>query len=229
MIKKILKRFRFYLGALIIAIIISFPLCTVLINSDKQITYQSESSVTPEVTTTINEEKTLTITDYKSSTTDRVVDDIDTQQVTTITFPKTNVTTTTTTTTTLIKTTTTTPDTITKPNPVETTTIPITDEIEWIDFNCSAYCTCVQCTGGGGITASGTVPKANWTIAASRQYPFGTLIYIEGYGTYCVEDRGGAINNNKIDIYFGTHSEACNFGRRYLRGYVVRMGYGNGN
>lgn len=99
------------------------------------------------------------------------------------------------------------------------------DNVEWIEFNCSAYCTCEKCTGGGGITASGTVPQANWTIAASKSYPFGTLIYIEGYGTYCVEDRGGAINNNKLDIYFATHEEACNFGRQQLKGYVVRWGY----
>lgn len=100
---------------------------------------------------------------------------------------------------------------------------------EWIEFNCSAYCTCTICTNGGGITASGTIPKANWTIAASKNYPFGTLIYIEGYGTFCVEDRGGAINDNKIDIYFSTHQEACNFGRQYLKGYVVRWGYEDGN
>ena len=99
---------------------------------------------------------------------------------------------------------------------------------KWIEFNCSAYCTCTTCTGGGGTTASGTAPQANWTIAASRNYPFGTLIYIEGYGTYCVEDRGGAITNNKLDLYFATHQEACNFGRQYLKGYVVRWGYGDG-
>lgn len=99
----------------------------------------------------------------------------------------------------------------------------------WINFNCTAYCTCTICTNGGGITASGTVPQANWTIAASKNYSFGTLIYIEGYGTYCVEDRGGAITDNKLDIYFGSHKEACNFGRQQLKGYVVRWGYDNGN
>lgn len=99
------------------------------------------------------------------------------------------------------------------------------DGIEWITFNCSAYCICTVCTNGGGITASGTIPQVDWTIAAGRMYPFGTLIYIEGYGTYCVEDRGGAISNEKIDIYFNTHQDACNFGRRYLKGYIVRWGY----
>lgn len=109
-----------------------------------------------------------------------------------------------------------------------TTIAEVNDQETWIYFNCSAYCSCVKCTGSGkGITASGNITKPNWTIAASKKYPFGTLIYIEGYGTYCVEDRGGAINDNKLDIYFASHSEACEFGRKQLRGYVVRWGYGN--
>lgn len=113
--------------------------------------------------------------------------------------------------------------------PLKEPTIEESTEIgnkNWITFNCSAYCCCTICTPGGGITASGTVPLENWTIAASKSYPFGTLIYIEGLGTYCVEDRGGAITNNKLDIYFPTHQEACNFGRQHLNGYVIRWGYG---
>ena len=39
-------------------------------------------------------------------------------------------------------------------------------------------------------------------------------IKIKGMGTYIVQDRGGAIKGNKIDIFFNTHQEALNFGRR---------------
>ena len=31
---------------------------------------------------------------------------------------------------------------------------------------------------------------------------------------YTVEDRGGAIQGNHIDIYFDTHQEALNFGKQ---------------
>ena len=53
----------------------------------------------------------------------------------------------------------------------------------------------------------------------SSKYPFGTKVEIKGMGTYIVQDRGGAINGNRIDIYFDSHSEALNFGRRtvYLK------------
>ncbi|MPW25282.1 DUF348 domain-containing protein [Alkalibaculum sp. M08DMB] len=80
----------------------------------------------------------------------------------------------------------------------------------------------------GHTTASGTTPKANRTIAASANYSFGTKMYIPGFknssngGVFVVEDRGGAIKGNKIDIYFNTRSEAVNFGRRTMTAYVLQ-------
>ena len=102
----------------------------------------------------------------------------------------------------------------------ETREVATTDK--WIWANVSAYCACMQCCGKtNGITASGTQATANRTIAASSVYPFGTKIEIEGLGIYTVEDRGGAITGNKIDIYFDTHQEALQFGRRNLQIKVV--------
>lgn len=91
---------------------------------------------------------------------------------------------------------------------------------EWIAFNASAYCPCAKCCGKtNGITASGTKATAGRTVAMPKGYSFGTKIEIKGMGTYTVEDRGGAITGNKIDIFFNTHQEALNFGRKtvYLR------------
>lgn len=93
---------------------------------------------------------------------------------------------------------------------------------KWIWANVSAYCSCVKCCGKtNGITASGAKAKANHTIAASSNYKFGTKIEIAGMGVYIVEDRGGAIKGNKIDIYFNSHEEALKFGRRNLKIRVV--------
>lgn len=54
------------------------------------------------------------------------------------------------------------------------------------------------------------------TIAAdTAYYPFGTRMYVPGYGWGVVEDRGGAIKGpNRIDLYFSSHSQALNWGRR---------------
>lgn len=89
---------------------------------------------------------------------------------------------------------------------------------DWIWANASAYCACIKCCGKtNGITASGTKATAGRTIAAPKNYAFGTKIEIAGMGTYVVEDRGGAITGNKIDIYFDSHAEALKFGRRNLQ------------
>ena len=83
-------------------------------------------------------------------------------------------------------------------------------------FKITAYCPCAKCCGKQtGITASGTRATAGRTIAASSQFSFGTKLLING-NVYIVEDRGGAIKGNKIDIYMNTHAEALAWGVKYL-------------
>lgn len=81
-------------------------------------------------------------------------------------------------------------------------------------FTLTYYCPCSQCCGKStGITAWGTKATAGKTIATSNQFAFGTQLVINGH-TYTVEDRGGAIKGNKIDIYVNSHSEALALGRK---------------
>lgn len=83
-------------------------------------------------------------------------------------------------------------------------------------YKVTAYCACVRCCGKtNGITASGTKATANRTIAAPSTFAFGTKVVINGQ-TYTVEDRGGAIQGNRIDVYMNSHSEALAWGVRYL-------------
>lgn len=73
------------------------------------------------------------------------------------------------------------------------------------------------------ITASGKRAKRGVTVAAGKSIPFGTKVYIpdlkwfNGTGVFTVQDRGGAIDNTDIDVYFGTTKkqlqEALDFGR----------------
>lgn len=69
---------------------------------------------------------------------------------------------------------------------------------------------CSHCCGKtDGITASGKQATYGRTIAADKsRFPFGTKLYIEGLGTFTVEDRGGAIKNNKIDVAVPSHDDA---------------------
>ena len=77
----------------------------------------------------------------------------------------------------------------------------------------TAYCGCVQCCGKSDcITATGTRATEGRTIAADpRVIPYGTHVLIDGH-EYIVEDCGGAINGNRIDIYFESHADALQFG-----------------
>ena len=79
-------------------------------------------------------------------------------------------------------------------------------------FTLTYYCACTKCCGKtDGITAWGTKATAGRTIATSSKYAFGTKLVINGH-TYVVEDRGGAIQGNKIDVYVDSHSEALKLG-----------------
>lgn len=94
-------------------------------------------------------------------------------------------------------------------------------------INTSAYCSCASCCGKtNGITSSGAKATAWYTVAAGKAYPIGTIIYIPALsnkpngGWFVVQDRGGAISNNKLDIFCSTHSEALQFGRKNLECYI---------
>lgn len=87
-------------------------------------------------------------------------------------------------------------------------------------YTVTAYCPCVKCCGKtNGVTASGAVATEGRTIAADM--PFGTKVTIEGIGERIVEDRGGAIKGDKIDVFMNSHSEALKFGVRKLKVWEV--------
>jgi len=62
------------------------------------------------------------------------------------------------------------------------------------------------------------LPQDGTIAADTKYYPFGTHMYVPGYGHGVVEDRGGAIKGpNRIDLYFNSHSDALAWGRRKVR------------
>ena len=88
-------------------------------------------------------------------------------------------------------------------------------------YKITAYCPCSKCCGKStGRTASGTKATAGRTVAASSKFAFGTKLNIGGH-VYTVEDRGGAVTGNKIDIFVNSHAEALQWGVRYLNVSVV--------
>lgn len=92
---------------------------------------------------------------------------------------------------------------------------------------CTAYTAGYESTGkypdnpAYGITASGKTVRKGMVAADTRFLPFGTKIYIEGLGIFIVEDTGGDIKGNRIDIYYDNLNEAIKFGRQTRKVIVL--------
>lgn len=90
----------------------------------------------------------------------------------------------------------------------------------------TGYCSCSLCCGkwAGGHTASGTVPKAGYTLAVdahNSKVPMGTKIVMNGK-TYKVEDTGNfARYGTDFDIYFDSHAEAQAWGKREVEAFLA--------
>ena len=70
-----------------------------------------------------------------------------------------------------------------------------------------------------GLTSSGK-QVAVGMVAAGRAFKIGTRMYIEGIGYVTVEDRGGYITNERLDVYVETKEEAFKIGRKDRKVYI---------
>ena len=67
------------------------------------------------------------------------------------------------------------------------------------------------------------LPEDGTIAADTRHYPFGTRMYVPGYGWGVVRDRGRNIKGAaRIDLYFHSHDDALRWGRRKLPVYIQR-------
>ena len=84
------------------------------------------------------------------------------------------------------------------------------------EFKITGYCGCVSCCGKNDcMTATGTHAIQGRTVAVDPSViPYGSEIIIDGKH-YIAEDCGGAINGNRIDIFFNNHTEALDYGVNY--------------
>ncbi len=73
-----------------------------------------------------------------------------------------------------------------------------------------------------GITADGTRAKKGIIAADIRRYPYGTRMHVPGYGWGVVHDKGRAIQGDHIDVFFRSHQDATEWGRRKLWVTVIR-------
>ena len=77
-------------------------------------------------------------------------------------------------------------------------------------FHITHYCQCSICCGP-------------WANGITSTIPYGSKVVINGQ-VYVAEDCGGAIKNNRIDIYMGSHAEALNSGVFDVEVYLLEEG-----
>ena len=86
----------------------------------------------------------------------------------------------------------------------------------------TAYTPTVQETDSDPwTTASGMKSGLGVVAVDPKVIPLGSKLYIEGYGYAIAGDTGGAIKGARIDVFFYSHDEMVNWGRRWVRVFVL--------
>lgn len=80
---------------------------------------------------------------------------------------------------------------------------------------------------GKTYTASGRKavrdPEGYSTIAVDpKVIPYGTKVFVEAYGFAIAADTGAGMVGEKIDVFFDTYKEACNWGAKYVNVYILK-------
>jgi 3D (Asp-Asp-Asp) domain-containing protein len=96
------------------------------------------------------------------------------------------------------------------------------DEWQTVRMRVTAYCPCPKCCGeysDGQTACLHKIRPGDTFVAADKKYSFGTEMLIDGYNDgkpVKVLDRGGAINGDRLDVFFNSHKEALEWGVKYI-------------
>lgn len=75
-------------------------------------------------------------------------------------------------------------------------------------------------------TSTGKMPGRLYAAADPERLPYGTRLYIPGYGIVIIQDTGGALikdkNNVRIDIFHETYKEAMEWGEQPLEVIILK-------
>ena len=76
--------------------------------------------------------------------------------------------------------------------------------------------------GATGLTCTGRHAEFGCIAVDPRVIPFGTLMYVEGYGFGLACDRGSAIKGNRLDLCFNEKRVADAYGKRPVRVHILK-------
>lgn len=76
-------------------------------------------------------------------------------------------------------------------------------------------------THTGNRTATGIYPSEGIVAVDPRVIPLGTKLYVENYGYAVAADTGSDIIGNRIDVFFNSHNQAINWGKRTIKVQIL--------
>lgn len=75
----------------------------------------------------------------------------------------------------------------------------------------------------GNMTASGTWPEKGWSLA-TNYLPFGSVLYLTGYGIWEVQDRGPtSLGSLWCDLFLENEADCIAFGETTAEVYLLYM------
>ncbi len=86
---------------------------------------------------------------------------------------------------------------------------------------CTAYTNSKK--DGGPRTSTGKIAKVGMVAVDPRVIPYGTELYVPGYGRCVAADTGGALRSGRVllDLFMNSESECRSWGRRTKNVYVL--------
>jgi 3D (Asp-Asp-Asp) domain-containing protein len=89
-----------------------------------------------------------------------------------------------------------------------------------VEFSATAYAPNSPACGSTGTTSIG-LPAGRGVVAVDPSVvPYGTKMWIDGYGWAVAGDTGSAIKGHRVDVCYDDYSTACRYGTREV---VVRL------
>jgi 3D (Asp-Asp-Asp) domain-containing protein len=103
-----------------------------------------------------------------------------------------------------------------------TTAVPPLHGVIWAGTARVTMYTCVE-LGGCNRTASGIWPYEGVVAVDPRVIPLGSMVWLNGLGTFLAADTGSAVYGNRIDVFVHDYPRAIQWGVRYLEAVAYKQ------
>jgi len=91
-----------------------------------------------------------------------------------------------------------------------------------IDFEYAIPVRATAYTYTGSRTSTGQIPRVGGVAVDPSVIPYGTRMYVEGYGFATAIDCGKAIKGDRIDVFFETEKECRHWGVKNVKVYILK-------